>query len=167
LTYDGSVWDANVEDRNTNHGYTDAQIVSATRAYATRDDNGARLMIWDGSGWNLGPNTGPLHSLHMPDPTSGMAVGDRGSVWEFVEGEWRSKVVRPSTSSRALRTVHMTSPSTAWAGGDRTALFYWDGLDWTSFTVQARNRHIYSIWIDPTGTEGWAVGSEGLVLRYE
>jgi photosystem II stability/assembly factor-like uncharacterized protein len=167
LSYDGSVWDAGVSDRNTNHGYTDAAMISPSRAYATRDDgSGSRIMIWDGTGWGTGPSTGPLYSMHMPDATSGMAVGDRGVVWEFVGGLWRLMAARPATSSRSLRSIHMTSPTTAWSGGDRTALFYWDGLEWTPVTVQARNRDIYSIWIDPTGTEGWAVGSGGLVLRY-
>jgi photosystem II stability/assembly factor-like uncharacterized protein len=168
LTYDGSVWNAGVADRNTNHSYTDAALVSPTRAYAIRDDGaGSRLMIWDGTGWSTGPSTGPLYSMHMPDAFAGMAVGDRGIVWEFAEGEWRLMSNRPATSSRTLRAVHMLSHTTAWVGGDRTAMFYWDGLEWVSETVQARNRDILSIWIDPTGTEGWAVGSAGLVLRYE
>jgi hypothetical protein len=60
----------------------------------------------------------------------------------------------------------MVAPNLIWAGGDRAGMWVYDGLDWTSLLLQGRNRRILGIWIDPTGSEGWAVGEDGLVLRY-
>ena len=46
-------------------------------------------------------------------------------------------------------------------------MYVWDGLSWSQpQLIPGRNRDINSVWIDPTGSEGWAVGDGGLILRY-
>jgi len=74
---------------------------------------------------------------------------------------------RPSTSGRDLFAVHMVTPNLIWVAGERSVLLHWDGFEWLAESVRGRNRDINGLWIDPTGSEGWAVGNGGLVLRYQ
>ena len=40
-------------------------------------------------------------------------------------------------------------------------------LEWVAECVGGRNPDINGLGLDPTGSEGWAVGNGGLVLRYQ
>jgi photosystem II stability/assembly factor-like uncharacterized protein len=169
--YNGTTWDPPApDDRNSGHVYSDVAMMSISSAFASRSDaSGARMMIWDGSAWSPGPATGTLYDMHVLSPTQGVAVGTRGSVWRLGDdGRWAQMPTRPQTSGQDLFGVHMVSDDLIWVGGARTELQQWDGTRWTKVTVPGTQvRAIRSIWIAPDGSEGWAVGDDGLVLRYK
>jgi ligand-binding sensor domain-containing protein len=169
--FNGTMWNPpGPADRNSGDNYADLQMLSTTAAIAIRnDDSGARIMTWNGSQWQPGPSTGALYDLHVKSSTQGVAVGFRGNVWELgAAGTWAAMADKPATLGENLNAVHMISPTDIWAGGGRTGLYHWDGLSWTTETVRVPlNPAIRSIWINAAGTEGWAVGDAGLVLRYK
>src|SRR5262245_40503879 len=37
----------------------------------------------------------------------------------------------------------------------------------TPYAAAASGKTLFDVWLDSTGTRGWAVGQEGLILRYE
>ncbi len=169
LKYDGSEWaPSGPADRNTGHQYTDVAMLSESSAIAIRDDtSGARLYEWDGTDWSPGPMTGALHDLHIVSATQGAAVGARGSVWLLgAGGDWNLMDRRPSTSGSDLNAVQMLSDDLIWAAGGRTGIYRWDGEEWTKETIAAQTRDVNSMWISADGTDGWAVGEQGLFLRY-
>jgi hypothetical protein len=171
LFYDGSNWNAQgPDDRNNGHDYTDMQMLSISSAVAIRgDDSGARIMTWNGTNWTPGPSTGPLYDLHMKSGTEAVAVGFRGSVWQVgADGKWAVMPQKPNTLGENLNAVHMIGPNDIWVGGGRTGLFHWDGQSWESAAVRVPlNPAIRSIWMSKDGSTGWAVGDNGMVLRYK
>jgi hypothetical protein len=171
LYFDGTSWSGpTAEDRNSSLAYTDIAMVSTTRAYATRNElSGARMMVWDGSRWTPGPSTGPLNDLHVLSSTQGAAAGFRGNVWRLgADGKWAAMADKPVTLGDDLYAVHMIADDDIWVGGGRTQLFHWNGTAWENATVRVpRTPAIRSIWMAPDGKTGWAVGDNGLVLRYE
>jgi ligand-binding sensor domain-containing protein len=169
LYFDGSSWaPSSPADRNTGIAYADVAMLSPVSAVALQNGNsGSRMYFWNGTSWAPGPVTGPLFDLHVRSVGQGVAVGPRGTVWRLgADGSWALMSSRPSTGGQDLYATHMVSDDLVWVGGGRTGLHVWNGSDWASQTVAAQTRTIRSMWISPDGQEGWAVGDDGLVLRY-
>jgi photosystem II stability/assembly factor-like uncharacterized protein len=171
LFHDGSTWNAvGPDDRNNGHDYTDMAMLSPTSALAVRgDDSGARIMTWNGSLWTPGVSTGPLYDLHMPSADQAVAAGFRGSVWRMDgAGSWAAMAHKPPTQAENLYAAHMLGPDDIWVAGGRTGLFHWDGTAWSTETIRVpQNPAIRAMWISADGSQGWAVGDNGLVLRYK
>lgn len=155
-------------DRNTGHSYTALSLIAPTRAFATQNDGtGSRIYSWAGGDWSPGPATGPLFDIHARSTTEGMAVGSRGSVWALdTEGKWKQGL-KPTTAGQDLFAVHIVAPDLIWAGGGRSGLYRFNGTGWVADDPKAVSKTIYDIWISADGSQGWAVGSDGLFLRYE
>ena len=98
-----------------------------------------------------------------------MAVGARGSVWHLnSDGQWAVFPRKPSTVGEDLNAVQMLAEDDIWVAGGRTQLFHWDGLQWSKVALPIpQTPAIRAMWIARDGSEGWAVGDRGLVLRYE
>jgi hypothetical protein len=156
-------------DRNTGHVYSGIAMLSPTSAFATQNSaSGARIYKWNGSDWAPGPATGALNDLHVRGGTEGVAVGARGAAWALdAAGDWKAMGAKPATAGQDLHAVHMVAPDHIWAGGGATKLFRYDGGTWLADDMRAQNRAIFDIWIAPDGSEGWAVGEDGLFLRYK
>jgi hypothetical protein len=99
----------------------------------------------------------------------GAAVGAKGSVWRLgAGGTWAAMAPKPPTLGQDLNAVHVRSADDLWVAGGRTLIFHWDGSAWTPYTVRVpQTPAIRAMWISPDGAEGWAVGDDGVVLRYE
>lgn len=171
LFFDGQSWStSSPDDRNSNHKYTDITMLSATSAIAIRGDgSGARIMTWNGGNWTPGPATGALFDMHVLSSTSGVAVGTRGSVWQLGKsGQWAAMSRKPTTVGEDLNAVHMLADDDIWAAGGRSQLFHWNGVEWTKAAVVVpQTPAIRALWMASDGSEGWAVGDRGVVLRYE
>jgi hypothetical protein len=167
----GSSWAATgPDDKNTAHQYTDVAVLAPNQAVAIRGDStGARLMTWNGTVWSAGPMTGPLYDLHVPAGDLGAAVGAKGSVWRLgAGGNWAAMAPKPAALGQDLNAVHVRGADDLWVAGGRTQIFHWDGEAWAAHTVRVpQTPAIRSLWISPDGAQGWAVGDEGVVLRYE
>ncbi len=171
LFFDGTKWDPRTsDDRNPNHKYTGLKMFSPTSAVAVRgDDSGARIMTWDGSLWSPGPSSGPLFDLHALSTTQGAAAGYRGAVWQLgAGGQWTAMASKPNTLGQNLYAVRVLAENDMWVAGGRSLLFHWNGSTWEGDPVQVPlTPTIRSLWFNATGSEGWAVGDNGLVLRYK
>jgi hypothetical protein len=159
-------------DRNTGHSYSAVQVVGPSLAYATQGGTGSgRIYEWNGTEWGPSISTGPLLDLHVPSPDLGVAVGPRGVTWWLDEetGKWVRMPKQPSTAGQDLEAVAVTSRDRIFAGGGRASLYHWNGVDWAKVSIRGTvsNRGILGIWISPDGSQGWAVGEGGLILRYE
>ncbi len=158
-------------DRNTGHSYSDLAVVGESLAYTIQDGTGSgRIYSWDGNQWSPEISTGPLLALHVPASDLGMAVGPRGTAWWLAEpGDWERMPSQPATGGQDLRAVSVLTRHRAFVGGDRSSLFHWNGDSWNRLTIggATRNRAIHAIWMSPDGSHGWAVGEDGLILRYE
>jgi photosystem II stability/assembly factor-like uncharacterized protein len=169
LYYDGATWSPpSPGDRNNRtHKYADVVMLSDSKAYAIQNNtNGARIYEWDGDDWSPGKSTGPLNDMHVISGTLGVAVGARGSVWWLGDdGEW-AKIPGPRTGGQDLNAVHLVARDQVWAAGGRGQIWLWDGAQWLNKSVAGKIKPIYSLWVSPDGSEGWAVGGSGQFLRY-
>jgi ligand-binding sensor domain-containing protein/photosystem II stability/assembly factor-like uncharacterized protein len=171
LHFDGSTWaTTSADDKNTAHAYTDVAVLGPAAAMAIRGDaTGARVMTWNGTAWLPGPATGPLYDLHVLAPDLGAAVGAKGTVWRLgTGGTWSAMAPKPPALGQDLNAVFMRSATDIWVAGGRTQLFHWDGKAWSAATVRVpQTPAIRSLWLSADGATGWAVGDDGVVLRYE
>lgn len=166
---DGSWEPSSPGDRRTGHGYSDVTVLGPSLAYAILGaSSGARIYSWNGDGWSPGPSTGPLFDMQMRSSTEGAAVGKGGSAWWFSGGSWAAMPKKPATSGEDLNAVAMLSPDRIIAGGGRATIMRWNGQDWAKMDVTGshKSRAIRGMWIAANGREGWAIGDDGLVLRY-
>ncbi|MCB9176766.1 MAG: hypothetical protein H6648_06355 [Caldilineae bacterium] len=158
-------------DRNTGHTYSAVDVVGESLAYAIQGGtSGGRIYSWSGDEWRPGISTGPLFGLDVPASALGLAVGPRGAVWWIDdEGKWARMPSQPSTSGEDLLAAAIVTHDRAFAGGGRAGLFHWNGAGWTKLTIAGatRNRGIRGMWMAPDGSEGWAVGEDGLILHYQ
>ncbi len=169
LLYDGTLWaPTGPADRNTGHVYSSVAMISPTSAVAVVNAAGARMYTWDGSAWSPGVATGALADVHVRSATLGMAVGARANVWQLeADGRWVSMSQRPSTGGRDLLGVHVVSAQDIWAVGARAGLYHWDGASWTTVSLGSQTRDLNAVWLSEDGSQGWAVGADGLVVRYQ
>jgi len=171
LHYDGTNWgtQSTGDANNAAHAYSDVALASDTLGFVVQSGAaGARIFRWDGAQWLPDATTGGLFAMDVRSPTSGIAVGDAGNAWQLnAEGTWERFPEKPRTASRDLYGVAMVSPDLIWAVGERGTLWVWNGTTWRQETIAGVNVNLYDVWIDPTGTTGFAVGERGTILRYE
>jgi ligand-binding sensor domain-containing protein len=156
-------------DRNNrSHAYSDVAVLDETHAYAVSNaSTGARLYTWNGTSWSPGPSTVALYDLHVLSPTQGVAVGRSGAVWRLTADGWARMADSPRTGGQDLYAVFMRSDNEIWAAGGRGKIFLWNGIDWTDASIGGQVKAIRSIWMTAAGNDGWAVGDDGLILRYQ
>jgi photosystem II stability/assembly factor-like uncharacterized protein len=165
----GSTWEPQGPgDRNNrSHAYSDVAVLGPTLAYAVSDAaTGARIYSWNGDGWTPGPSTTALYDLHVPSPTQGVAVGRGGAVWRLGDGTW-TKVDGPRTGGQDLYAAHMLADDQIWVAGARGKMFLWNGTEWLDKSIAGSVKGVRAMWMTSTGGDGWAVGDDGLVLRFQ
>ena len=171
LKLEGREWDTTgPADRNTGHTYTNVAVVNEHLAYATQGQtSGSRIYVWDGGDWAPGTSTGPLYGLDLNSEEEGVAVGRRGVAYWIDNGRWVQMPKSASTGGEDLTSVAMISRSRIFATSGRAQIFRWNGADWIKMTISGttRTRDINGIWLTSNGAEGWAVGADGMILRYE
>jgi hypothetical protein len=161
LHYDGTSWQP--VPTLLDSSYYDVQMLATNNVYAVGSN---AIAHWDGETWSRValPMT-TLRGISMTSPGEGWAVGDSGSIWHSVGGQWSSV----STGiTRTLTAVAMDSPSHGWAvGGDLSqqyssvpALIEYTGGVWVdrSATLPPNVGNLEDIVLAPGGNEGWAVG---------
>lgn len=166
---DGAWEPSSPADRRTGHSYSDVAVLGVSQAYAIQGGaSGSRLYSWNGETWSPGPSTGPLFDLHLRSSTEAAAVGKGGAAWWLKDGTWSAMPKKPATSGEDLNAVAMLSPERIIAGGGRATIMRWNGQDWAKMEVGGshKSRAIRGMWIAANGRDGWAVGDDGLVLRY-
>jgi photosystem II stability/assembly factor-like uncharacterized protein len=171
LYYNGTSWaPASPADRNNRtHHYSDVSMVGPGAAFAVQDnDTGGRIYAWNGTEWGPGPSSGQMFDLDVLSASEGVAVGVRGTTWRLNEaGNWENMTNKPGTAGNSLYGVDMVSGDRIWAVGQRGGIYMWDGSAWTNKSVSGQVKDLYSVWMAADGSQGWAVGDNGVFLRYE
>lgn len=111
-------------------------------------------------------------ALAMVSPAFGWAVGSRGLVAAYTEddhgrGRWRPVPTPRELAAGNLEALDVTPDGKLWIAGDRGLLAMRDGRTgrWTRWRVPAA---IDLLGIDMLDArEGWAVGSNGTILRFD
>ena len=186
--YDGSTWSLYSSTSGINNRVVNSLVVlGSTNAWAVGGANqimGVPALIarFDGSSWTAQTSLAPrsLNALVMPTLSSGWAVGAGGVTLRYDGSSWISQTnpLLNLSSPPELFAVFALPSGQAWAvgnlypGGDAPTLMHWDnGLGaWLTDTVAL----VYSYGFPPalhsvhmvSDMEGWAVGSEGIILRY-
>lgn len=168
LYYNGQSWLApSPDDRNTGRDFTAVSMVGLTRGYAVQGSGGGRLYIWDGGRWNPGPSVGPMRDMHIASERLGVMGGENGNVLLFDGDAWTAMAQKPVTVGAAINAIHIVSPERIFAATSSGGLFAWDGGRWSTLRGPVQPREVFGIWMSADGRDGWAVGADGLVLRYQ
>lgn len=167
LYFNGQSWLApSPDDRNTGRDFTAVSMVGLTRGYAVQGSGGGRLYIWDGGRWNPGPSVGPMRDMHIATERLGVMGGDNGNVLLFDGDGWAPMAQKPVTVGAAINAIYIVSPERIFAATSSGGLFAWDGARWTTLRGPVQPREVFGLWMSADGRDGWAVGADGLVLRY-
>lgn len=152
-------------------------MVSATEGWAV-GDHGSIYHYFAGA-WTAfaSPVSVPLHSVFMLSPTDGWAVGDGGMIIHYIGGIW-SGPVSPGTTTNNLFSVSMISSTEGWAVGGGTVpqanatIIHYAGGTWTAVPVNyiplspVNAFSINSVFFS-TSSDGWGVGTAGVVLHFD
>ena len=168
LYFNGQSWIApSPDDRNTGRDFTAVGMVGLTRAYAVQGSGGGRIYVWDGGRWNPGASVGPMRDLHIAGPTLGAMGGDNGNVYRFDGESWTAMPQKPLTLGASINTIHAVSPERIFIATSIGGLFAWDGSRWATLRGPVQTREVHGLWMSADGRDGWAVGADGLLLRYQ
>ena len=131
---------------------------------------------WNGSAWSKVNSTSSyqyLADVEMLDASKGWIIGDQRDTtntnFESVILEWNgssfSEVYSIGYLTSQFLDAFALSVTDVWVVGDYGTITHWDGSSWqdvsspTSDTLNAVSMH--------SSTNGWAVGSNGTIIRYK
>jgi photosystem II stability/assembly factor-like uncharacterized protein len=170
MHFNGNSWMVVKSPTDTN--LLDIRVVSETNAWATGykldpvAGSSAVVIHYDGTEWKV-----VYKDTDEPiQPLRGIDVVDESDVWvvgEQVILHFDGDVWKVDNVEAKLHSISMISRDAGWAGGDRVILQY-DGHNWNRSLGEddlRSGRIIYKIRVD--GDQTWAIGSQGIVLRFE
>lgn len=128
-----------------------------------------------------------------PDGSAGWGVGSGGIILSYREGTWSNRFKQKSdqVTKNDLAGVWMDeNGSKGWAVGSKNEILYYNGKEWNSETkrdfIDEKNRrnfddeikssdpitdpkkiNLTSLWINRSGTKGWAIGEFGAIQSFE
>jgi len=118
-----------------------------------------------------------LYSVQILNANYGWAVGGTCNIYDtsatgcnstnsgialFWDGSrWRQALNPGSTGT--LTSVFIVNANDVWAVGVNATIIHWDGTSWVAAIVPANTLDkIYSVFILPSGMDGWAVGRDSI-----
>jgi photosystem II stability/assembly factor-like uncharacterized protein len=125
-------------------------------------ENGS-IIHWNGQKWSIfaSPTSENLNSVQMRSESDGWAVGETGTVLRWNGTTWLP-ISFPTTSN--LFSISIVSADNVWVAGWR--IFHWDGSAWSQVTTPNNYSRAISMVPGSNGTDGWAVGYNGSILRW-
>ena len=109
--------------------------------------------------------TATVYHIDFRDDKKGWAVGERGTILRTTDGgeHWEPVV---ATARSTLLSVQFVNYDSGWAvGRGGTILRTWDGGRTWVQQESATKQNLYALYFNKK--IGWAVGADGIVLRYE
>jgi photosystem II stability/assembly factor-like uncharacterized protein len=172
LRWNGQQWDFDISTRWTGNTYTGVAVPAPSQGWAVSETG--HVYKYDGQ-WALASTmraSSALRAIALVSPTEGWAAGDFGTVLRLTDGRWvESRITRPFYGG-GITGLHVVGPNEVWASagldtGERAegAIFRHHAGGWEE-VAHTPVTQLNDIWIDPTLTNGFAVGNEGLVMRY-
>jgi photosystem II stability/assembly factor-like uncharacterized protein len=160
LRWNGSIW-MNATSPTSNN-LNSIKMVSSTDGWVVGDNS--TILRWNGSAWTpvACPTSVNLTSIDMASSTEGWAVGwvpgsGQGIVLRWNDISW----ITLSQFGPNLWSVAVASPINGVTVGSGGFLSQWDGHNWIS---QATPTNLRLKSADIAGTDGWAVGENGIIL---
>ncbi len=160
--YNGSEWVAG------NIGYNASTLTS----YFSDDKNGwlsagvGKMYQFKDSIWSEIDisTTGAFFEMSFVSPNNGYAVGFDNTIWHYDGNTWALDYTSSTNQHQYLTDVYFLDEDHGWASGQGTMFTYRYGIwyeelideDWEIWGFQFN---------DPF--DGWVVGSDGLILRFE
>lgn len=179
LKWDGEQWNYDIGIRRTGYPYTGLAMVSSDRGWAitasSTDDlpRGDIYRYTDGQWYeSTSLRTNRLYAIEMYSPRQGWAAGGGGVVATYADGDWAEVSPISGLAFGRVTGLHVLSPDDIWAtagigeGAQADgAIYRYRANDWQQmeYTYTAA---LNAIWVDDTLTNGWAVGDDGLIMRY-
>jgi len=163
--YDGTSWTTTTVDAV---GIVDIQMDSADSGWAV-DGNG-KIFYYNGFGWSV-------HDITIPGSVSKFLVFNTSDIWAL--GSWNFRhwdgvdwTEFDLPDYYDISDYHSFSSNAIWfVGGysgsyntDAAIIRYWDGNEMLEITSPTSEK-LYGIYM-MSETDGWAVGYNGVVLRY-
>jgi hypothetical protein len=161
LYHDGTSWtDFSVP---TDAALTDVWGTDYNNFYATTSDG--RLMRWNGFALSYvaGVNApGALHAVWGTSATNMYVAGDGGTLYRYNGSTW-TRIWLPTRST--LYAIWGTSSTNMFVGGEDGALYRYDGTSWIPEKSNGGASQIYGFWGTASGTDLFASGAGGLVIK--
>lgn len=170
LKFDGTGW------KDYNHGLTSAplrDVVTTNVGTAWVVGDAGTILFYDGAKWELvpSPTTNTLYGV-AATRVNGSArpdifiCGDGGAFFELTGSTW-SRINLGTTTN--LRSISVYNNTNGFVVGEENCLFgltenNWEaiGVDFFPFEEPINLKDVVLI----SASEGWAVGSNGVILRY-
>lgn len=177
LRWDGTLWASIASGTPIGIALRSVWMVSSTDGWAVGDVGG--IVRWNGAAWSAEtspPGTPQLNGVQALTSTDVWAVGNDGAIIHRDGVGW-STVPSGLAVGQHLNSLYMISSVEGWAVGidDATGspiLLFWDGLTWSRvFPIPAppragaANDDLEDVWM-VASQDGWAVGEDGLILRF-
>jgi hypothetical protein len=159
-------------------------MLSADDAWAVGEyhHQGSALLHNDGGGWQVvgNPLTHTLRAIDMLSDANGWVVGgdyrhEPAPIFHF-DGSQLVRAASPTTGT--LLALDMIGDSAGWAAGSSRSgtqgvMAQYDGASWTSVPLPSGAGALNDLEMivepgggSPTATDGWAVGNQRTLLRY-
>ncbi|HEX8695958.1 MAG TPA: hypothetical protein VF746_26320 [Longimicrobium sp.] len=100
------------------------------------------------------------------DGAEGWAVGDRGLILHYVEGNWHRDAPTggPAADWRSIAFDAEATQGIVVGSGGQILQYRAASHSWTRYPESPTSSDLYSVWLDRFGHEGYAVGRAGVVL---
>ncbi len=139
--------------------------------------NGGVVARLNGGSWTqmkLNPSASPLKAVFVDsgNPIDAWAAGNGGQIWHFSTGFW-SGPVSPGATLNDLTSIFLVSTSEGWMVGTHSTILHsttlgssntWTALSSVLNTATGSGINLLSVSF-PSGGNGWAVGSQGVILQ--
>lgn len=169
LRLNGQQWE---RAGRTSYPYTGLAMPAPDRGWAIAETG--HVYRYDGR-WALASTlraSAPLRTIRMYSPTEGWTAGDGGLVVRYANGRWtESRISRPFYAG-GITGLHVLTPDHVWAAAAldtgpqaEGAIFQYRDSRWVQ-VAHTPTTQLNAIWVNETLTNGWAVGNDGLVMRY-
>ncbi len=154
-------WDDGTIDPCHNFSLYSVSMTSKQNGWAV-GENGS-ILHWDGQKWTMitSPTAENLNAVQMRNASDGWAVGSTGTVLRWNGTTW-SPISFPTTSN--LLSLSIVSADNVWVAGWK--IFHWNGIEWSQVTTPNNYSRAIAMVPGSNGTDGWAVGYNGSILRW-
>lgn len=136
-------------------------LISSTEGWAGGE--GGRLLRLHNGSWSIysSPTTLGINDIEMVDANDGWLAAGFGHTYHWDGSSWNSHYIAPGNYN--ILSLSIVTSDDIWAAG--YYLYHWDGSSWNT-TTTSQNIKAVSMVPGSSGGDGWAVGSNGTILRW-
>lgn len=172
LHWDGQAWNLVSSSVGTGIRYTGLAMPDSNTGWAIAEDQNVYRYNGSWALWAFHSFGGPLRAIEFWSASSGWVGADFGVVGRYNDGAWSESRISRAFYSGGITDIDAVSQDEAWAVASldtgpsaQGAIFHYSDGAWSEVAGTPLGP-LYGIWVDDAGTNGWAVGRDGLVMRY-